>query len=66
MLLRRVSRAVDARVRVVSLDRKLGHLVLGRALGDVRAGVVACATALPFADDRRDLVSVDVLSAPPR
>ncbi|MEE2775603.1 MAG: methyltransferase domain-containing protein [Acidobacteriota bacterium] len=41
---------VGVDMRVVSVDLKLGHLVYGRCLGDVRRPVVACASALPFAD----------------
>jgi SAM-dependent methyltransferase len=37
-------------LELVSLDREIAHLALGRRHGDVRAAVVADASALPFRD----------------
>jgi SAM-dependent methyltransferase len=47
-----VRRAAGRRgsVEVVSLDRQLGHLLLGRSEGRVTSAVVADAAALPFVD----------------
>ena len=42
------------RLRVIALDRKLSHLTVGRRLGEVSHGVVACARELPFADGAFD------------
>ncbi len=49
-LLARAARRRGARLRLVGVDRRLAHLVIGRALGYLQLRVVASAEALPFRD----------------
>ena len=50
----RAARRRDRRLRVVGVDRKLGHLLAGRRGGMQQMRVVADARALPFADGAVD------------
>jgi ubiquinone/menaquinone biosynthesis C-methylase UbiE len=42
------------RLQVIGVDRKLGHLLFGRQLGNRHLRVVAAAEALPFRDEASD------------
>ena len=42
------------RLEVIGVDRKLGHLLFGRQLGNCQSCVVATADALPFRDEASD------------
>ena len=46
------SRGVD--LRLVGVDRKLSHLLTGRALGSEHPAVVACVSSLPFRSNSVD------------
>jgi SAM-dependent methyltransferase len=53
-VLARAARRRGARLRVVGVDLRLGHLLVGRALGNGQQRVVASAEALPFRDGAFD------------
>ncbi len=50
----RAARRRGIRLRLVGVDRRLAHLLVGRALGHAQHRVVAAAEALPFRDDAFD------------